>query len=196
MKKLFVLAQILLGCGTLAMASTIDCTVSTGGVVTSVGDVAIIAAGTTGGTLPVFNCPGINPGAGNTINNLQMFATSGYDGGPFGTTSGTTVTEVFSVSSGPFGPATQTVLESGGNAPSNWVPPTPFQFGSTLNGLTSTGAFIVNLSSIVSEGGPVGTSTGTVLLSYTTQSGVPEPAGMGAMGLGLLILGLIRKRKK
>ncbi len=196
MKKIALLSLTLLAGGGLALATTVNCTVITGGVVTASLDVAKIFAGESGGSLGVFNCPGINPGGGLIINNLRLLATGDYDDGPFGTTSGTTVTQVFDVATGPFSPASQTILISGGNSSTTTIPAVPFQIGSTLNGLTSTSSFIVNLSSHVTAGGGVAESSGQVVLSYTTASATPEPATYGTMAAALIGVSLIGRRRK
>lgn len=199
MKKIFLLSLSLTACAILAQATTITCTVITGGAVSDGSNTAVIAGGTLSST-PVFNCGPIDAGAGNLLTNVFLQGASGFDGGPFGTTSGTTVVEVFN-SDSPFNngnnPLTETM--NGGNVSNSWNPGIPFQLGNTLNPGTQTLAgFQVSLSSAVTAGGPVGSSTAQMVLNYTSTpiQGTPEPATLGLMGSALLGLGFLVRRKK
>jgi hypothetical protein len=141
----------------------------------------------------VISCPAISTGVG-TITNYQVLATIDYQGGPFGTTSGTQVSQVLTIVGGSLNGSSVNGTISGGNSSTGVVPPVPFQIGSTLSGATSYAAFTVNVASSVSAGGPVGGSSGQVVISYSVDNGIPEPSTYIMMSAGLLGLGLLRKR--
>src|SRR5437764_980360 len=104
MKRILTLALSTLVLSALASATTVSCTVTTGGIVssyaTSTPDINGNTANTgarvaNGGPLAstlVFNCPALSVSAGSSITNYMVLATGDYSGGPFGTTSGTQVT--------------------------------------------------------------------------------------------------------
>jgi PEP-CTERM motif len=207
MKNTLLLSLSLAALSTLASAATVSCTVTPAGIVTgystSTADIngSFVNTGarvTQGGTLAstaVFTCPTITVAAGSTIQNYQVLATGDYTGGPFGTTSGTSVTMGYLVNGGLVSGASQTLIVSGGNSSNNVVPPTPFQLGATQGGVTTANGFTVSLSSQVTAG-TVGASTAQVVLSYTVQSGTPEPATLGLVGSALVGLGFLARKRK
>src|SRR5260221_5777389 len=127
MKKTLLLALSLAALATLASATTVSCTVTTGGLVSSYttstpdinGNTANAGASvSSGGPLAstlVFNCPAISVSAGSSIQNYMVLATGDYTGGPFGTTSGTQVTLGYLVNGGLVNGASQNLVVSGGN---------------------------------------------------------------------------------
>jgi PEP-CTERM motif len=206
MKKT-IIALSFAALSTLAPAATVSCTVTPGGIVTgyntSTADIngsfvntgASVAAGGPLASTAVFSCPAISAGAGSVIQNYMVLATGDYTGGPFGTTTGTQVNLIYNVVGGPVGGAGQTLVVYGGNSSNNVTPPTPFQLGTTQGGLSSYSGFTVNLASSVVSG-TVGASTAQVVLSYTVQSGTPEPATLGLVGSALVGLGFLARKRK
>lgn len=198
MKGFFLCSLFVVATAQLASATTVSCTVTSGTVLTStLGGLGYsIANGigtSTGGATGVISCPSVSTGVG-TISNYQVLATVDYQGGPFGTTSGTSVSQVLTLVGGSLNGASVNATISGGNSSSSVVPPVPFQIGSTLSGATSYSAFTVNVNSSVTAGGPVGGSSGQVVISYDITSGVPEPSTYALMASGLLGFGLLRLR--
>jgi PEP-CTERM motif len=97
-------------------------------------------------------------------------------------------------------PLTQVVHTNLGNNPPNSMPVTYSQTISGNFGSSSVALTILGNSAVA--GGGVVSSSSVVFLDYTTSpidggGGVPEPASMGLMGVSLLGLGfLARKRRK
>jgi hypothetical protein len=199
MKKTLLLALSVVALSSVASAAIVNCTVTSGSVLTAtLGGVGYsIANGTgvaNGNGTGTISCPAVVAAGGNIITNYQVLATVDYQGGPFGTTSGTQVTQLLTLSGGALANASVSATVSGGNSSSGVVPPVPFQIGSTLSGQTSYAAFTVNVNSSVSLGGPVGGSSGQVVLSYTEASAIPEPSTYALLSAGLVGFGLLRRR--
>ncbi len=206
MKKVLLLSVLSCAFAAFASAATISCTVSASGSLTpyTTGDGPntgfSIAAGNSGGDIAgAIACPSIDAGLGNIITSWGIQATGDYTGGPFGTTSGTTVSMTYTVVGGLNNIQSQLLLVSGGNSSNGFVPGTPFTLGPTQNpGTQTVNAFTVTINSLLSAGGPVGASTGQVVINYETRpvSDTPEPATLGLMGSALLGLGFFGRRKK
>jgi hypothetical protein len=199
MKRLLFLAVTAVTFSAVASAIQVSCTVTSGTVLTStLGGLGYSIAngiGTaTGGATGTISCPAISTGIG-TITNYQVLATVDYQGGPFNTTSGTAVSQVLTLVGGSLNGSSVNATISGGNSSSGVVPPVPFQIGSTLSGATSYAGFTVNVASSVSLGGPVGGSSGQVLLSYDVVEGVPEPGTYVMLSSALIGLGLLRRHR-
>jgi hypothetical protein len=200
LRNTFILFSALAFSGA-ASAITVSCTVTSGTVLTStLGGLGYsIANGigtSTGGATGVISCPSISTGIG-TIQNYMVLATVDYAGGPFGTTTGTSVEQVLTLVGGSLNGSSVNAVVSGGQSSTNVLPPVPFQIGSTLGGATSYGAFTVNVASSTIMGGPVGVSTGQVVISYDVNTGapIPEPSTYALLSAGLLGVVALRRRK-
>lgn len=200
MKKTILLALSVAALSSVASAAIVSCTVTSGTVLTStIGGLGYsIANGvgtSTGGATGTISCPAVTTGIG-TISNYQVLATVDYQGGPFNTTTGTSVNQVLTLAGGALNGSSVSATISGGNSSTGVVPPVPFQIGSTLSGATTYAAFTVNVNSSVSAGGPVGGSSGQVVLSYdvTPPAGIPEPSTYALLSVGLVGFGLLKRR--
>jgi len=200
MKKTLLAMSLLAFTTSIASAAIVTCTVVSGTVLTAtsgglgylidqgMGSNSLAGSGT-------ITCPAVTAvGIGNVISNYQVLATVDYSGGPFGTTSGTTVSQILTLVGGSLAGSSVNGLISGGNSSSSVMPPVPFQIGSTLGGASSYAGFTVTVSSSVTLGGPVGGSTGQVLLSFDETSGIPEPSTYALISVGLIGLGFARRR--
>jgi hypothetical protein len=204
MKHFLHLFALVVGLSSTSFAITVSCTVTSGTVLTStLGGLGYsIANGigtSTGGATGVISCPAVSTGIG-FLQNYQVLATVDYQGGPFGTTSGTSVSQILRIVGGSLNGSSVTGVISGGNSSSGVVPPVPFQIGSTLSGATSYAAFTVTVQSTVTAGGPVGGSSGQVVLSYEVaapppQNPIPEPSTYALISAGLAGLGIWRRRQ-
>jgi hypothetical protein len=200
LRKTIVLALAMALAPAAAFAATVSCTVTSGTVLTStlggLGYAIANGIGTsTGGATGVIACPSITTGIG-AITNYQVLATVDYQGGPFGTTSGTFVQQILTLIGGSLNGSSVAATISGGNSSSGVVPGVPFQIGSTLSGATSYAAFTANVQSLVSLGGPVGGSSGQLVISYDVQdkpSNVPVPSTLVLVSGIAAAFGLRRK---
>ncbi len=204
MKKSVLFSFLFVALSSVASAATVSCTVTSGTVLTStLGGLGYsIANGigtSSGGATGVIACPSISTGIG-TLSNYQVLATVDYQGGPFGTTSGTSVSQLLTLVGGSLSGSSVNATISGGNSSSGVVPPVPFQIGSTLSGAASYPAFTVTVASSVSQGGPVGGSSGQVVINYDVSlpppppSNVPEPSTYVLLSAGLVGFGLMKRR--
>jgi PEP-CTERM motif len=193
LKKVLLLSVISCAFAAAASAATLSCTVSASGPLTpyttSFGPNTgfQIDGGNSGGNIAgAIACPSIDAGAGNIVTSWGISATGDYTGGPFDTSTGTTVNMTYSVVGG---------LNSG--VSQLFVPSTPFTLGPVQNpGTQTVSAFGVTINSLVTAGGPVGSSTGQVVINYETGPATPEPATLGLMGTALLGLSFFGRRKK
>ena len=193
MKKLIAFACLAVAAPSAASAAIVNCTVTSGTVLTAAsGGIAYTianATGTsTGGATGLISCPNVTVGSGLQVLNYKVLAQVDYQNGPFGTTSGTTVRETLSLVGGALNGSSVAALISGGASSSTFNPANPFQIGATLGGLNSYGAFTVNVDSAVTTGGPVAGSSGQVVVSYDVGA-VPEPASWALMIAGFGIVG-------
>ena len=202
MRKFFMYGGLVCLCSVAGLAApiTVNCTVTSGTVLTSTsgGTAYSIANGigtSSGGATGVISCPGVSAGAGNTISSYQVLATIDYQNGPIGTTSGTSVTQLLTLVGGSLNGASVNGVISGGNSSSGVVPPVPFQIGSTLSGAESYSAFTVNVTSSVSAGGPVSDSGGQVILRYDSNPVIPEPSTYMLFAGGLIGVGLLKRKR-
>lgn len=198
--RFLVLAAGLAIMAPFSSAALVSCTVTSGTVLTAtIGGLGYSIAngiGTaTGGSTGVISCPSITTGVG-VIQNYQVLAAVDYQGGPFGTTAGTAVTQTLTLVGGSLNGTSVSPVITGGNSSSAVSLGSPFQIGSTLGGLTTYGAFTVNVTSSVTLGGPVGNSGGQVVLSYDVGPAVPEPGTLGMLGAGLVTLGYFSRRRR
>jgi hypothetical protein len=198
-KHCLILTASLLSFAVAASATTANCTVTSGTVLTSsqggLGYSIFSANGTsTGGATGVISCPAISVGFG-VINNYQVMAEIGYNFGPFGTSKGTQVDQTLTLLGGSLNGSSSTQSVFGGASPlsTSYSPELNFQIGSTLSGATSYSAFTVNVNSVVAEGGPVGNSTGRVFISYDVSNSVPEPSSFALIGIGIVAGELARR---
>ncbi len=198
--RFWVLAAALALMAPFSSATLVSCTVTSGTVLTATsGGLAYSIAngiGTaTGGATGTISCPTITTGVG-VIQNYQVLATVDYQGGPFGTTSGTEVTQTLTLIGGALNGTSVSPVISGGNSSSSVSLGSPFQIGATLGGLAMYGAFTVNVTSSVTFGGPVGGSSGQVVLSYDVGPAIPEPGTLGMLSAGLIGLGYLGRRRR
>jgi hypothetical protein len=206
LKKVLLLSVFSCVFAGFTSAATISCTVSASGSLapytTSSGPntgFSITGGNSSGDIAGAISCPLIDAGAGNIVSLWGVSATGDYTGGPFGTISGTTVSMTYTAVGSLNDGASQLLLVSGGNNSDTFVPSTPFALGSSQTPGTQTVAgFNVTINSLVTAGGPVGSSTGQVVINYETKpfSDAPEPATLGMMGSALLGLGFFGRRKK
>ena len=205
MKKVLLLSVISCAFAGFASAATIiSCTVTAAGQLTPYATGSgpntgfSIANGNSGGDIAgAISCPSIDAGLGNIVTQWGIGATSDYTGGPYDTTSGTTVSMTYTVVGGLNDGVSQLLQVSGGNNSNTFVPSTPFALGPLQNpGTQIVSGFTVTINSALTEGGPVGSSTGQVVVAYETGPATPEPATLGLMGSALLGLGFFGRRKK
>jgi hypothetical protein len=188
-KKLFLLAVALVGAAAISIASPVQC-----------GAVATFSGGNGGPINETCGAIAAGPGSQITSVTLTFFADFQFATGPANPES-VTVSFTPDIPAGitNWTPATVPLVVTGPPG-SPQVPSSSFSVvAGAANGngtpLIFIPSFLVHITSATGPGSIIATSSGSVLIDYTTApTGVPEPSTSAVAGVALLGIGLAGRR--